>query len=95
MGINATSNNTHRVFNTEEGSIALLKLMGGFWAILAFITALLPRSFRDSFYEWFAKKRFVFFGGTDKVQEIPAEGCHKDYHSTPNVCFHFLSVFLS
>jgi predicted DCC family thiol-disulfide oxidoreductase YuxK len=46
--------------------------MDGFgWYLLAWILGFVPHLAQDAFYDWFAKNRFTFFGGTNKVQAIP------------------------
>ena len=60
-----------KAYSKLDGSIVALKHMSGLWPLLSIILRLIPKFMRDALYDWFARNRFRFFGGTGYVQAIP------------------------
>lgn len=56
----------------SAGALALLKALGGFWAILGMMGSLLPILFRDGVYDWVARNRRKWFGTSEDCPLPPA-----------------------
>jgi predicted DCC family thiol-disulfide oxidoreductase YuxK len=53
-----------KFFTESDALIALCGVLGGYWGIFR-VAAVLPRSFRDGAYRWFARNRYRFMGRAD------------------------------
>lgn len=49
------------VFYKSSAALRIAKDLGGFWQVL-YIGILLPRSLRDSIYDWIGRNRYKWFG---------------------------------
>jgi predicted DCC family thiol-disulfide oxidoreductase YuxK len=49
----------------SDAAIGLLRLLGGAWALLASVAALVPRPLRDAAYDWLARNRYRIRGRRD------------------------------
>ena len=54
-----------RVFERSNAVLAILRGLGGKWAVLAWCGALIPRILRDRLYDVIASRRYRWFGKTD------------------------------
>lgn len=60
-----------KAYEKLDASIVALRYMHGLWPLLSILLSLVPKFMRDAFYDWFARNRFKFFGGTKYIQAIP------------------------
>jgi len=60
-----------KVYTKLQASVVTLKYFKFPWPILAFLLSFIPKALGDKFYDWFARNRFRFFGGSKSVQPIP------------------------
>ena len=61
-----------RVFARSDGALRLAGYLGGFWK-LALVAYIIPRPVRDYVYDWFAKRRYRWFGKYDSCPLPSAE----------------------
>lgn len=57
----------------SDAALAVLRILGGGWAILAVLGRIVPRSLRDAAYKSFARRRFQLFGRVEACQLWPSE----------------------
>jgi predicted DCC family thiol-disulfide oxidoreductase YuxK len=55
----------------SDAALAVLRLLGGAWAVLGTLGLLVPRWIRDAAYKAFAKRRFSLFGRVEACQLWP------------------------
>jgi predicted DCC family thiol-disulfide oxidoreductase YuxK len=55
----------------SDAALAVLRLLGGRWALVGFAGLIVPRWLRDAAYKAFAKRRFQFFGRVEACQLWP------------------------
>ena len=56
----------------SDAALAVLRLLGGGWAVLGVLGHVVPRWLRDAAYKAFAKRRFQLFGRVEACQLWPA-----------------------
>jgi predicted DCC family thiol-disulfide oxidoreductase YuxK len=57
----------------SDAALAVLRLLGGGWAVLGAAGHIVPRWIRDVAYKAFARRRFRLFGRVEACQLWPAE----------------------
>ena len=55
-----------RLTARSDAVIAVLRKLGGFWAVVAFLLRALPKSLRDWGYDLIARSRYRIFGKHDR-----------------------------
>lgn len=55
----------------SDAALAVLRLLGGRWALAGFAGLIVPRWLRDAAYKAFAKRRFQLFGRGEACQLWP------------------------
>ncbi len=61
-----------KVLLYSDAALAVLRLLGGGWAVLGVLGHVVPRWIRDAAYKAFAKRRFQLFGRVEACQLWPA-----------------------
>jgi len=61
------------VHTKSEAVLRIQKNMGGVWAWLSRLGAVVPRSVRDFLYDIIARHRYTWFGRTDECLLLPPE----------------------
>ncbi|MGP8258996.1 MAG: thiol-disulfide oxidoreductase DCC family protein [Acidobacteriaceae bacterium] len=63
-----------RVAVRSDAILRCLRVLGGGWAFLAFVTRLVPRALRDGAYNWLARNRHGLFANGESCNlPTPAE----------------------
>ncbi len=62
-----------RVYFESTAILKIIKKFGGYWKAFYYFAALVPRTFRDNIYRFVKKKRYNWFGKSDKLFEPPEE----------------------
>lgn len=71
LGISPTGFDTHllvtggTIVGRSDAAIGLLHLLGGGWAVLGRLAAIVPGSLRDAAYDWLARNRYRVRGRRD------------------------------
>lgn len=60
-----TAGSPERLLWRSRGALRVARYLGGFWALLASLGALVPRPLRDAVYDWIARHR----------RELAADAC--------------------
>ena len=63
--------NKGKTFVKSDAAFEVLRVLGGGWAFFR-IFKILPRSIRDSVYDWVARNRYNWFGKRDTCR-LPSE----------------------
>ena len=63
--------NEGKVFVKSDAAFEVLRVLGGSWAFFR-IFRILPKSIRDSIYDWVARNRYKWFGKRDTCR-LPNE----------------------
>jgi predicted DCC family thiol-disulfide oxidoreductase YuxK len=56
-----------RVYDRSTAVLRILRRLGGLWPLLALLLAI-PRSVRDPIYDWVARRRYGWFGRSDRCR---------------------------
>lgn len=50
-----------RIFTRSDAALEIVQRIGGVWSLLA-VFKIIPRSIRDTIYDWVARNRYRWFG---------------------------------
>jgi len=50
-----------RIFTRSDAALEIVQRIGGMWSLLA-VFKIIPRSIRDTIYDWVARNRYRWFG---------------------------------
>jgi len=62
----------NRYLQKSDAALTILSRLDGFWRVASMLR-ILPKSFRDFCYTYFATRRYALFGKSDHCQLPPAE----------------------
>ena len=54
-----------RIFTRSDAALEIVQRIGGVWSLLA-VFKIIPRSIRDTIYDWVARYRYRWFGKSEE-----------------------------